>query len=81
MKCDGCGHEFPPDEAVVETRHEATGPAGPLGQATRIARLTLCSRCAEGRQTTKAVIFWPVMIFGAIVALTILKVILDFFAP
>ena len=72
MKCDSCGHEFPPDEAVVETRNEPTGPVGPLGQGTKMVRVTLCSQCAAYREETKAFIFWPVVIFGIFVVMVVL---------
>jgi hypothetical protein len=81
MKCDSCGYEFPPDEAVEDTRNVPTGPPAPWGQQTQIVRVTLCARCSESREQTKAMIFWPVVIFGAIVALGILKTILDYLAP
>jgi hypothetical protein len=47
MKCDGCGQQFPGQEAVQDTR----GEFGPNGrQAYRIAPITLCRKCASYRR-------------------------------
>jgi hypothetical protein len=81
MKCDSCGHHFPSHEAAEETRNEATGPAYVTGQNTETVRMTLCPQCAAVREETKAFIFWPIVIFGAIIVLTILGTILNYFAP
>jgi hypothetical protein len=79
MKCDSCGHEFPPDEAVVETRNEATGPANVMGQPTQMVRSTLCDRCAASRAQAGGMIMGCGVILGALVALAIVASILHYF--
>jgi hypothetical protein len=59
MKCDGCGHEFPPGEAVLDTRNEPTGSPTALGQNTRTVHFVLCPQCAANRNEIRAMIFWP----------------------
>jgi hypothetical protein len=61
MKCDGCGRQFPGQEAVQDTRAETIGK-GSIGPIP----ITLCRQCSSSRRNNLwyliAFFFW--LFFG-----------------
>jgi hypothetical protein len=71
MKCDSCGHEFPPWEAVQDTRDEQKGSATALGAYTETISFTICPECAANREANRKSILWGVVILIAGMLLTL----------
>jgi hypothetical protein len=71
MKCDSCGHEFPPWETVQDTRDEQTGTANVLGANTETVPFTICPVCASNREANRKSILWGVVILIAGMLLTL----------
>jgi hypothetical protein len=72
MKCDHCGHQFPPWEGIQDTRNEQVGPAWAGGAQTETVFFKLCPDCAADREASRRVIFWTVgLILAALIAVAL----------
>jgi hypothetical protein len=56
MKCNGCGQQFPAQEATFDTRSETIGKG-----CTPLKPMTLCADCAASRRNTFWFVLWAVL--------------------
>jgi hypothetical protein len=74
MKCDGCGQQFPGNEARHDTRCETRGK-----HSTDPQLITLCPACADSRRNTFWFVLWTMLYL--FVAIVVIGSVLSLFSP
>lgn len=76
MRCDECGQEIPPGQAIADTRSEQTGLPSRYSGNTRTVAITICPACSRQRGFARLLLRVAVplaLAVGVLVLMTVLS--------